>query len=378
MTRASARESKFVLRCDGCGWLSRYLLAHRCHNCGHILDPFYVAPPTFSRNTMRRFADLLPFDPATVPEFLDDVPRTPMLRVEYKGAQFHLKDETQLPTHTTKDRMAVAALTHLIENGVGEFVMSSTGNSASAFVHYVGRLGGRMRCHTFVAREARHRLRLTNPYCEVHLVDGDFVQAGREAKAFAEREGLFWEGGFFNYARREGLKTAYLEAFEQMDYDVDVVIQTVSSGMGILGGYKGYRELTRFGLMNTRVSFICVQQDTCMPMVQAFSHGLERMAPEFVTPHPRGLAEAVLRGDPAGSYPYISQMLRKSGGKLVAISQSSLIVARSALLSLGINGCYASAASYAAARHLRESGFIRPRDRVLVMITGAQHDHHQP
>ena len=205
------------------------------------------------------------------------------------------------------------------------------------------------------------------------MVDGDFVEAGKIAKRFAAENGLYWEGGFFNYARREGLKTGYLEAFEQMDYDCDVVIQTVSSGMGILGGYKGYQEMLQFGTMNKRVSFICVQQDTCMPMVRAFNSGLNTMSPEFITPNPKGLAEAVLRGDPSGSYPYICNMLRSSGGKLIAISQSSLRRARDELVSLGIDACYASAASYAAAKHLRDAGFIKAKDRVLVMITGAQH-----
>lgn len=322
---------------------------------------------------MRRFADLLPFDESSFAFLLDDIPRTSLTLTEFKGAKLFLKNETLLPTHTTKDRMAVAALANMLGNAVGEFVVSSTGNSSSSFIFYTGKLGGAIKCHVFAAKVAEHRIRYRNEHCEIHTTDGDFVEAGKEAKRFADENGLYWEGGFFNYARREGLKTAYLEAFEQMDYDCDVVIQTVSSGMGILGGYKGYQELLQFGKMNKRVSFICAQQDTCMPMVRAYNSGMDTMAPEFITRNPTGLAEAVLRGDPSRSYPYIRGMLRNSGGKLIAISQSSLRAAREELLKLGIDGCYASAASYAAAKHLRDAGFIKPKDRVLVMITGAQH-----
>jgi threonine synthase len=366
-------REKFLLRCTSCGFVSGYMLNHVCRNCGHLVDPFYFGRPKLAGRTMRRFADLLPFDESSFGFLLDDIPRTSLTLTEFKGAKLFLKNETLLSTRTTKDRMAVAALATMLANAVGEYVVSSTGNSSSSFIYYTGKLGGAIKCHVFAAKSAAHRIRYENPHCEIHMVDGDFVEAGKIAKRFAADNGLYWEGGFFNYARREGLKTAYLEAFEQMDYDCDVVIQTVSSGMGILGGYKGYQEMLQFGKMNKRVSFICVQQDTCMPMVRAFNSGLNTMSPEFITPNPKGLAEAVLRGDPSGSYPYICNMLRSSGGKLIAISQSSLRAARNELVSLGVDGCYASAASYAAAKHLRDVGFIKAKDRVLVMITGAQH-----
>jgi threonine synthase len=368
------RGLKFLLRCDRCGWLTSHLLVHTCGNCGHLLETHYFRRPVFVGRTMRRFIGLLPVDEQRFGYLLDTVPETRLVPQEYKSAHLFLKDETALPTGTTKDRMAVVAVSRMVASGIGEFVVSSTGNSSSAFIYYTGMLDGAIRCHVFGALEAIHRVRFKNVHSEIHAIDGDFVEAGRRAKQFAAARGVYWEGGFFNYARREGLKAAYLEAFEQMNYDVDIVIQTVSSGMGILGAYKGYKELQRLGLMHRRVSFVCVQQDSCMPMVEAFSRGRDKITPELIVGRPRGLAEAVLRGDPSDSYPYIHRLVRESGGTFIAVSQASLVAARSELCALGISGCHASAASYAAAKHLRETNVIRPKDRVLVMITGAQHD----
>lgn len=367
-------KDKFLLSCTTCRTFVSNPLHHVCGTCGTALQPHYLAKPSFQGRTMARFGDLLPMRASAFESFLDAVPRTPLWAHKYDGANLFLKDETLLPSGSTKDRMAVAALGHMLQNGVREFVLSSTGNSSSSFIYWTNKLGGAMRCHVFAAKAAIHRIRFENQYGVVHAIDGDFVEAGKAAKVFAEREALHWEGGFFNFARREGLKTSYLEAFEQMDYDVDVVIQTVSSGMGIIGGYKGLQELHRFGMMNKRPAFVCVQQDTCMPMVRAYEMGLDRMKPELVVKNPRGLAEAVLRGDPTGSYPYVRRMVSETRGLLMAVSQASLVRARQELLKRGVNGCYASAASFAAAQHLRDTGFIASGDRVLVMITGAQHN----
>lgn len=362
----------FIIRCSSCGVVTSYSLADTCRHCGQLLEPHYFRAPFYSGLTMKRFAGLLPVQPDRWSDLLDRVPQTPIIRTNYRDAALFLKDETQLTTGSTKDRMAVCALSRLLSHSVKEFVVSSTGNSSSAFIYYSGLLQGQVKCHVFAAATALHRIRYSNPHSTVHAVDGDFVEAGTIGKKFALENGLHWEGGFFNFARREGLKTAYLEAFEQMDYNVDVIIQTVSSGMGILGGYKGFRELIRFGLMNKHPRFVCIQQDTCMPMVRAYNNGLRAMRGDLIVRNPTGLAEAVLRGDPSGSYPHICRMVNETGGKLAAVSQESLVVARKELLSMGINACYASGASFSASRHLRDSGFIRSRDRVLVMLTGAQ------
>src|SRR6266446_10334135 len=107
--------------------------------------------------------------------------------------------------------MAVCVVTVLLEAGITEFVMSSTGNSSTAVINEIERHDGRLACHVFAPAKLAHRIRCRNAYMNLHVVDSDFVATGKAAKSFAFDSGLHWEGGFFNYARREGLKTAFIE-----------------------------------------------------------------------------------------------------------------------------------------------------------------------
>src|SRR5208283_2942635 len=65
---------------------------------------------------------------------------TPMIHATALGRELgmnslYLKNETALPTRTTKDRMAAVSLPYLHERGVRAFCASSTGNSATSFAY---------------------------------------------------------------------------------------------------------------------------------------------------------------------------------------------------------------------------------------------------
>jgi threonine synthase len=213
-----------------------------------------------------------------------------------------------------------------------------------------------------------------SPAVTVHEHDVDYVEAGNLARRFANERGLFLEGGFFNLFRREGLKTAYLEAAVQMDFEVDLVFQAVSSGIGFYGGYNAFRQLKSAGYIKKMPRFICVQQDTCAPMVSAFHHGREMIEPQDVIKNPVGLAQAILRGDPTVTYPYILGVVRESGGTFVAPSQADIVSSFEALNRGGMTACHTSATVLAAWRNLVETRTIAGTDRALLMLTGGHHE----
>ena len=110
--------------------------------------------------------------------------------------------------------------------------------------------------HSFAGREFVNRHEYHDgPGVTLHVFDGNYVEASNAAKRFAAEQGLIFEGGFFNYARREGLKTAYLEAYDAIPDGPDVVVQAVASGMGLYGGHRGMREYQRLGRLHKTPSF---------------------------------------------------------------------------------------------------------------------------
>jgi threonine synthase len=328
-----------------------------------------------SENPYVRFLDLLP---VADPELLPPGARyTPTVHAQALGAELgmpalYLKDETGLPTRSTKDRMAAVALAYLHECGVRRFTTSSTGNSSSAYAHVIARIPDLV-MYLFTASAFRPRLALPvgDQVIDVVLEDATFVEAFDAAGEFAQRHDLVSERGFFNPGRREGLKLTWLEAAEQVPGPIDWYVQAVSSAMGVYGVYKGARELQALGRIERLPRLLCVQQESCSPMVSAWRAGAEQIRPSDVVERPSGIAEAILRGNPTRVYPHVRRIVIESGGSLQAVSERQIRRAHRMLEQLeGISTCYAAAAALAGLIELRGAGGLSPTDTVLVNLTG--------
>jgi threonine synthase len=327
-------------------------------------------------DSLSRYFDILPLESRDAARG-GCVP-TPLIRARELGRryglrQLFLKDETGHPTCTTKDRMAACTLSRFRELGIDEFVASSTGNSSTAFAYWVQEHGqGEMHAHLFSGADwARRHQHCESDTVSLHVVDGTFVDAGAAAKAFAAANGLTWEGGFFNPSRREGLKLGYLEAFDQLPREPRVVIQAISSGMGLYGCWRGIHEYGALGRLTAAPRLVCVQQESCAPMVRCFEQGSSEMRPEHIVANPTGIAEAILRGDPSGSYPYMYRIVAETHGVFVSVNSLEIEAAQRELLEdEGVRGCPASSAAVAAARKLGDRGWIDPDEVVLVNVAG--------
>lgn len=327
-----------------------------------------------SANPYERFFDLLPVeDPALLPA----ARFTPTVHATALGEKLglpwlYLKDETGLPTGSTKDRMADVALAYLYESGVHTFATSSTGNSSSAYAHAIARFP-ELTMYVFTGEDFRGRLAIeaADRIVDVVLRDGTFVEAFELAGEFARRRGVVAERGFFNPGRREGLKLAWLEAAEQVPRSIDWYVQAVSSAMGVYGVYKAAGELCALGLLERAPRLLCVQQDTCAPMVTAWRDGSEEIRPADVVPRPTGIAEAILRGDPTRAYPHVRRIVLESGGTFVSVSEHEIRDAFDLVEELeGITPCFAAAAAVAGLSKLRLEGCVDETETVLVNLTG--------
>lgn len=370
--------SKYRLVCIRCGWESDPAFRLRCPRCMGALDPKLNLENATERDSDHPELTYLDFLPAESQHFLDAgvSVRTPCRSAPRLGAAIGLpclwvKDETQQPTGTTKDRLASVVLAVFRQFGIKEFVASSTGNSSTALARAVRR-DHSMRAHFFCGRDftGDHDIE-TDDRVTLTVVDGTYAQATQVAQEFAAQHGLVWEGGFFNWARREGLKLTYLEAFDAMDTEPDVVVQAISSGMGMMAARKGVEEYLACGRLTSLPRFLMVQQDTCAPMAEAWREGRAELTEDDVIQRPTGLARAILLGDGRPFYPYMRDIAVASGGSIVSVSQDALVQARTMLRELeGLEVCHSSAATIAALRNEVAAQRITPDQTVLVNLTG--------
>jgi threonine synthase len=229
--------------------------------------------------------------------------------------------------------------------------------------------------YLFTASQFRDRVSVPASEQVVHFVleDATFVEAFEAAGEFARAQGITAERGFFNPGRREGLKLAWLEAVDQVPRAIDWYVQAVSSGMGVYGVFKGAAELQGIGRLERLPRLLCVQQESCAPMVTAWADRSAQIRGEDIVARPAGIAEAILRGNPSRAYPYVREMVVKSGGTFLAVSEREIRTARSLVEDLeGLSPCFAAAAAVAGVVKLRGlDGLMSANDTVLINLSGS-------
>ncbi len=349
-----------------------------CDACGGLVDveyPLDKVQLSDSPNPYIRFAGLLPI--TTLHHRLPAATYTPMVHARRLGRELgltslYLKNETVLPTRSTKDRMAAISLAYLHERGVRAFCASSTGNSGTSFAWGI-EAHPDMSLSLFTAEEFVPRVQHADHSQVLHfgMRNASFVESAAFAAGYARRHGLVFESGFFNPGRREGLKVAFLEAHEQVSQPIDWYVQAVSSAMGVYGAFKGAKELLALKRIERLPRLLCVQQDTCAPMARAYAEGSATIRPEHVVARPTGIAHAILRGDPTRAYPYVRRIVLESGGTFVTVSEAEMREARRKVEeSEGISPCFAAAAAVAGVSKLARSGAFSRAAVIVVNLTG--------
>ena len=368
------------ISCCSCGKTFDGVFQPFCDQCGNITDVRYDLDQVQLRdsdNPYLRFQDLLPVrDKSLLPT---DMTYTPVIHAQTLGKKLgmpnlYLKDETTLPSKTTKDRMAAVALPYLYECGVRTFCSSSTGNSSTAFSRAIPRFDG-MNMFLFTASDFRNRVQFSNHPNITHYImrDATFAEASNYSCTFAQLNGFVPERGFFNLARREGLKLSFLEATEQIPQPINWYVQAISSAMGVFGVYKGAGELQALSRIPSLPRLLCVQQDTCAPMVRAWNDDAETIEPEHIFETPTGIAEAILRGNPTRTYPHIRRIVKESDGNIVGVSEKEIREARTLVEELeGLSPCFAASTAVAGLiKEIRREQFPL-NDTVLISLTGGE------
>ena len=352
----------------------------RCTECDGLTEPLYdleEARLYDSDDPYTRFFDLIPVsDRSLLPT---TTAYTPSVHAEKLGAKLgmpylYLKNETVHPTGTTKYRMAAIALAYLYESGVRHFCTSSTGNSSTAYASHIANLRD-MKMSLFTAAEFRDRVNYSpSTQIDHHVLEGySFAEAFIYAAEYARSHGYTAERGFFNPGRREGLKLAWCEATDQVEQPIDWYVQAVSSGMGVYGTYKAAGELLQMNHIDRLPHLLCAQQESCAPMVSAWEEGAEEIAERHIVHKPRGIAKAILRGDPRGVYPYMRSIVQHSDGEFASVSEIQIREARALIAELeGISICFSAATAVAALIKMRRKGRIPGHHTVLINLTGTE------
>ncbi|HEU0168643.1 MAG TPA: threonine synthase, partial [Chloroflexota bacterium] len=361
-----------------------------CSACGKVLYARYdlgaaakaVSPRDLQgrRWDMWRYAELLPIrNPANVIALGEG--GTPLLEAGREAAQalglergqLLLKDEGQNPTGSFKARGLSAAVSRARELGFREVALPSAGNAGSAAAAYAAAAG--MKAHVAMPRDVPlvNRAEGAAYGADVTLIDGLINDAGRFIREECAKHGWFDVSTLREPYRQEGKKTMGYELAEQggwgPDCLPDVIVYPTGGGTGIVGMWKAFAEMEALGWTGPkRPKMVAVQAQGCAPIVRAYEQGGTHAEP-WENAHTRaaGIRVPVAIGDYL-----ILQAVRESGGTAIGVPEQSIDEAQIEMAALtGVYAAPEAAATWAAARQLRQSGFLEGDERVVLLITGS-------
>jgi threonine synthase len=313
-----------------------------------------------------RYRSVLPdADPVTLGEGW-----TPMLPSRRYPHVF-LKEEGANPTGTFKARGMALAVTMARHYGLKKLAVPSAGNAAGALAAYAAAAG--IEAHIFMPKDVpfANYVEATVFGAKVTLVDGLISDCGRMVAERKEKEGWFDISTLKEPFRVEGKKTMGYELVEQLGWEYpDAVFYPTGGGVGLIGMWKAFAEMEELGWVRPgkRPRMIAVQAAGCAPVVRAFEQGANvSRAWENAATFAAGLRVPKPYGDSI-----MLEILRESGGVALALTDAKILASlRDWAQNEGLFLCPEGAAATAAYDHLLATGFLKPKDRVVLFNTGA-------
>ena len=300
---------------------------------------------------------------------------TPLVRANRLGelkefSNLYLKNESINPTGSFKDRGMSVAISKAREFHLKNIAIPTAGNAGGSAAAYAAKAG--QEAFIFMPNDTPKAFQVEcDQYgANVEMIDGLISDCGKIVGERKEKEGWFDISTLKEPYRVEGKKTMGYELAEQFNWDLpDVIIYPTGGGTGLIGMWKAFDEMETMGWISSkRPKMISVQAKGCSPIVDAFDQGLDRAQP-FQNPKTSALG---LRVPSAVGDFLILNSIRESEGVALSVTDDELMYGVKQIgSSEGIFSAPEGGATVAALPRLLDLGIIKPKDRIVLFITGS-------
>jgi threonine synthase len=321
-----------------------------------------------------RYKELLPVaDEANIVSLGEVV--TPLIPLRKLSAatgisQLWLKDEGMNPGGTFKSRGAAVGVTRAKELGVKALGMPTNGNAGAAWAIYCAKADIEAHIVMPVSAPLITRNECAIAGAKLSLVDGLISDAGKIIGRAVKRYGWMDASTLKEPYRIEGKKTMGLEIAEQFNWQVpDVILYPTGGGVGIIGIYKALQELRELGWIGDKLPrLVAVQATGCAPIVEAWQQ--KKTVSEF-WPNAETVAFGITVPKALGDF-LVLDAIYQTDGCAVAVDDTAILENQAYLARTeGLFICPEGAATLAAARQLREEGWIKAGESVVLLNTGS-------
>ena len=376
-------ERILCLRCRACGATTPIGPAHACDQCFGPLEVAYDYAEIGRRisrarietgpSSIWRYRDLLPVEDDLEPTTLGEG-WTPLIHARNLGEQLglrnlYLKNDTQNPTSSFKDRVVSVATSWARGHGFDTIACASTGNLANSVAAYAAHAG--MRAVIIIPADLEAAKIATTAVFRPTLVrvNGTYDDANRLGSELVDE--VPW--AFCNINVRpfysEGSKTLTYDTVEQLGWRLpDEIVIPIASGSQFVKAEKAIRELVDLGLVSgpSRTRLTGAQAAGCAPVADAFAGGRP------VTPvrRPDTVARSLAIGSPSDGEDVI-RAAHASGGVVTSVSDEEILDSVELLArSEGVFAETAGGVTIAVLRKLAAAGRWQGDELVVAYITG--------
>lgn len=337
-----------------------------------VIPKIHHAKIKTGEHIWERFSDFLPF-----PEMDEHIHlgegNTSLIQVDQKLKKFtgirnlYLKNETQNPTWSFKDRGSLTTLYMTKKMGESVTATISSGNMGHSIAAYGARAGIKVIVFVpeFVPKEKIQPMLLHGAYV-IKVKADDYSEMKKHILGLAEKLRLRIVSGN-GPIRVEGYKITAFEMFEQLKQAVPDYIVVPTSACGhIRGIFKGYRELLQAGIIGKLPRMIIVQAENNSPIVSAIKQGKNHLIPftNFQT-----IAEAITSGNPMGGDEIIHKT-KEYSWLAESVSEEEIVLAQQMFGESGFFVEPASATVLYAVKKLYDSNKIEENASVILILTG--------
>ena len=311
----------------------------------------------------RNFLPLLP---------IQDLKSWPFLKIGdtplYQSDEFecYLKDDSQNPTFSFKDRASALVSAWAKENGIQTLVAASTGNAGSSLAGICASQGQ----HAIIVVPAAAPLaKLTQilMYGAVLIpVKGTYDDAFDLSVEISKKHGYYNRNTAYNPLTIEGKKTVSFEIFAQLNHQVpDRIFIPVGDGVIFSGVSKGFEDLMKLGIIDRMPVLVAVQSEGSSNFIKNLNGMPFKSTPS------KTIADSISVDVPR-CFNMTAAYLKDYHGEVVAVSDQEILRASVQLSrSTGIFSEPAAAAAFAGMLKYRQQGLIPAGSKNVVLLTGS-------
>ena len=390
---SSAHMGIHVLRCVHCGTVQRHPgNLFQCSECNELLEVIYPDWGTLDTEAARlkqvwrqRRLSNAPQDLSGVWRYRDLLPgierqnmvtmgegNTPLAPLQQSARALGLRDLMAKhlgmnPTGSFKDSGMAVAISVARAEGFSCVCCASTGNTSASVAAYAAHAGMKSVVLLPAGQVSAGKLAQALEYGAIVLqLRTDFDGCLRVLQEVVQRFSAYLLNSVNPY-RLEGQKTVAFELVEQMDWRVPDHVILPGGNLGNCSALgKGFLELRKLGLISRVPKVSVIQAEGANALVRTMR---ENGGKELVRVNAETRATAIRIGNPA-SWRKAVVVLKNTEGTCEQVSEEEIALAKSELGAEGMGCEPASAASLAGLKRLVQSGFVKPEDSVVLILTG--------